>query len=111
MTHLLEFPKAIKDIASRDSYIAALMQEYDRKAIGLMDLIELTIKYLDCKSRTISETLEILDGLPSRTQGLIRPDSVYIATEVIEAAKSSLEPEPFLNQFELKPEITDEILP
>ena len=83
MTHLLEFPKAIKDIASRDSYVAALMQEYDRKAIGLMELIELTIKYLDCKSRTISETLEILDGLP-RSQGLMRPDGVYIATEVIE---------------------------
>ena len=83
MTHLLEFPKAIKDIAFRDSYVEALMQEYDRKAIGLMNLIELTITYLDCKSRTISETLEILDGLP-RSSELIRPNSIYIATEVIE---------------------------
>jgi len=85
MTHLLEFPKAIKDVASRDSYIAALMQEYDRKAIGLMELIELTIMYLDCKSRTISATLESLGGLP-KSQGLMRPDGVYIATELIEPA-------------------------
>jgi hypothetical protein len=56
MTHLLEFPKAIKDIASRDSYVAALMQEYDRKAIGLMELIELTIIHLDGKSRTQDPT-------------------------------------------------------
>ena len=75
MTHLLEFPKAIKDIASRDSYVAALMQEYDRKAIGLMELIELTIMHLDFKSRN---------------QGLIRPDSVYIATEVIEKSDEIL---------------------
>jgi len=90
MTHLLEFPKAIKDVASRDSYVAALMQEYDHKAIGLMEMIELTIMHLDYKCRAIPDTLEMLGGVPPRGQGLMRPDSVYIATEVIEKSNEIL---------------------